>query len=58
MTPEEAIKVLEMVFANTSNLEELRFLRNELMKLKREAQIDFLVRNFTVEELRQRGFNI
>lgn len=58
MTQEEAIKVLEKVVANTSSAEELRRFKEGLLKLTREAQIDYLARNFTREELRRMGFNV
>lgn len=58
MTPAEAMRVLEKVVENTSSSQELRRFKEGLLKLVREEQIKYLVENYSIQELRQMGFNV
>lgn len=58
MTTEEAMRVINLVIDKSTSSEELRRFKEGLLKLVREAQIEYLVNNYSIEELREMGIDI
>lgn len=58
MTTDEARAVLDKVIQNSTSSAELRAFKEGLLRLVREKQIEFLARNYSIQELREMGFDI
>lgn len=62
MTENEAMKVMLDAFNNTiensKSTNELRQLKKVLLSMQRQAAIKYLVDNYSVQQLRDMGYNI
>lgn len=58
MTTEEAKRILDKVIQNSTSSSRLQAFKQSMLRMVREEQIEYLVENYSVEELREMGFDI
>lgn len=58
MTYQEALRILDQIAQNMTSSTELRRLKEAILNLEREAKARYIAENFSIEELREMGFDI
>lgn len=62
MTESEALKAVEAAFNNTiensRSTDELRQLKRVLLNMQRHQAVEYLVKNYSIQQLRDMGYNV